>query len=277
MIHVSCGHYLSSSRSWEFTTAYAPHGANIENAAVIKQNVSVPVAVVGGINSPEQAEEAIAAGKVDMVSMGRQFFCDPAFPNKAKEGRADEIRRCLRCGRCYPGPSGEHETEKWTVKFPQLDSCTINPDTVWPASHHIRMPEEMPKPEASRKVLIVGGGCGGMQAAITAHDRGHRVILCEKAPVLGGLINFTDHTDHKIDIRNFKNLLIREVEKREVEIRTNCEVTPEMIEEIAPDAVILAVAHQQFHDIDIRSLTKANSVVYDVKGILPRDVIDGRL
>ena len=240
MIHVSCGHYLSSSRSWEFTTAYAPHGANIENAAVIKQNVSVPVAVIGGINSPEMAEEAIAAGKVDMVSLGRQFFCDPAFPNKAKEGRADEIRRCLRCGRCYPGPSGEHETEIWTIKYPPLDSCTINPDTVWPASHHKIMPEDMPKPEASRKVLIVGGGCGGMQAAITARKRGHEVILCEKAPVLGGLINFTDHTDHKVDIRNFKNVLVKEVERSGAKIRLNCEVTPEMIKEIAPDAVILA-------------------------------------
>ena len=241
LIHVSCGHYLSSSRSWEFTTTYAPHGANIENASIIKKAVSIPVSVVGGINSPEQAEEAIAAGKVDMVAMGRQFFSDPEFPNKAKEGRADEIRRCLRCARCYPGPSGEHETEKWTVKFPPLDSCTINPDTVWPASHHKVMPEEMPVPEASRKVLIIGGGCGGMQAAITAADRGHQVILCEKNDVLGGLINFTDHTDHKIDIRNFKNLLIREVEKRPVEVRLNCEVTPEMIAEIAPEAVILAV------------------------------------
>ena len=99
----------------------------------------------------------------------------------------------------------------------------------------------MAKPEASRKVLIVGGGCGGMQAAITAADRGHQVILCEKAPVLGGLLNFTDHTDHKIDIRNFKDLLVREVEKRPVEIRLNCEVTPEMIKELAPEAVILAV------------------------------------
>ncbi len=241
LIHVSCGHYLSSSRSWEFTTTYAPHGANIENASIIKKNVSIPVSVVGGINSPEQAEEAIAAGKVDMVAMGRQFFSDPAFPNKAKDGRADEIRRCLRCARCYPGPSGEHETEKWTVKFPPLDSCTINPDTVWPASHHKVLPEEMPSPKASRKVLIIGGGCGGMQAAITAADRGHQVILCEKNDVLGGLINFTDHTDHKIDIRNFKNLLIREVEKRPVEVRLNCEVTPEMIGEIAPEAVILAV------------------------------------
>ena len=241
LIHVSCRHYLISSRSWEFTTTYAPHGANIENASIIKKNVSIPVSVVGGINSPEQAEEAIATGKVDMVAMGRQFFSDPAFPNKAKEGRADEIRRCLRCARCYPGPSGEHETEKWTVKFPPLDSCTINPDTVWPASHHKVLPEEMPTPKASRKVLIIGGGCGGMQAAITAADRGHQVILCEKADQLGGLINFTDHTDHKIDIRNFKNLLVREVEKRPVEIRLNCEVTPEVIAEIKPEAVILAV------------------------------------
>lgn len=240
LIHVSCGHYLSSSRSWEFTTTYAPHGANIDNAAVIKQNVSVPVAVVGGINSPEMAEQAIASGKVDMVSMGRQFFADPEFPNKAMEGRADEIRRCLRCGRCYPGPSGEHETEKWTVKFPPLDSCTINPYDVWPASHHKILPELMPQPNASRKVLIVGGGCGGMQAAITASDRGHQVILCEKSHTLGGLLNFTDHTDHKIDIRNFKDLLIREVSKRPIEIRLDCEVRAELIQTIQPEAVILA-------------------------------------
>ena len=82
----------------------------------------------------------------------------------------------------------------------------------------------MPQPNASRKVLIVGGGCGGMQAAITASDRGHQVILCEKSHTLGGLLNFTDHTDHKIDIRNFKDLLIREVSKRPIEIRLDCEV-----------------------------------------------------
>ena len=80
-----------------------------------------------------------------------------------------------------------------------------------------------------------------MQAAITASDRGHQVILCEKEKVLGGLINFTDHTDHKIDIRNYKNLLIREVEKRPIEVRKGCEVTAETIREIQPEAVILAV------------------------------------
>ena len=80
-----------------------------------------------------------------------------------------------------------------------------------------------------------------MQAAITAADRGHEVTLCEKSGVLGGLLNFTDHTDHKIDIRNFKDLLVREVNKRPIDIRLNCEVTPEMIAELAPEAVILAV------------------------------------
>ena len=99
----------------------------------------------------------------------------------------------------------------------------------------------MPKPQGSRKVLIAGGGCGGMQAAITAVERGHKVILCEKDSELGGLINFTDHTDHKIDIRNFKELLIREVKKAGVDIRLNTEVTPELIKEIAPDAAIIAV------------------------------------
>ena len=99
----------------------------------------------------------------------------------------------------------------------------------------------MPVPEKSRKVLVVGGGCGGMQAAITASDRGHQVILCEKSEKLGGLLNFTDHTDHKIDIRNFKNLLIKEVAAHDIEVRLNCEVTPAMINEIAPEAVILAV------------------------------------
>lgn len=240
-VHVTCGIYEESVKSGTESSMFHEHGLNIGPASIIKKYTSLPVGAVGGINSPEQAEEAIAAGKIDMVSMGRQFFADPAFPNKAKEGHADEIRRCLRCGRCYPGPSGEHETEIWTVKFPPLDSCTINPYDVWPASHHKVLPDRMPKPEASRKVLVVGGGCGGLQTAITAADRGHQVILCEKSGVLGGLINFTDHTDHKVDIRNFKDLLIRDVEKRPIEVRLNCEVTPELIKEIAPEAVVLAV------------------------------------
>lgn len=242
LIHVSAGHYWKPGRSFEFSTALAPHGINVENAAKVKQAVHVPVAVVGGINSPEYAEQIIAEGKVDMISLGRQLFADPEFPNKAMNGQEDQIRRCLRCARCYPGPIGEHKTEKPFEGFAApLSSCSINPDSVWAASHHKVFPEEMPAPQASRKVLVVGGGCGGMQAAITACDRGHKVILAEKESQLGGILKFTDHTDHKLDIRNFKNLLVHEVERRDIEVRLNCEVKPENIKEIAPEALIIAV------------------------------------
>lgn len=235
LIHVPCGHYLSSSRSWEFTTPYAPHGANIENASIIKQNVSVPVAVVGGINSPEMAEEAIASGKVDMISMGRQFFADPAFPNKAKEGHADEIRRCLRCGRCYPGPSGEHETEKWTIKFPPLDSCTINPYDVWPASHHKIMPELMPEPQASRKVLVIGGGLVGCEAAADYIEHGIETTIVEMQeclmPETTGLYrtavhDFIDHNGGKYEVnakvvKVGKDFVIAEQNGKEIEIKAD--------------------------------------------------------
>lgn len=241
LFHVSTGHYWKTGRSLEFTTAYAPHGCNLQDAATIKKAVSKPVSVVGGINSPEFAEEAIAFGKVDMVALGRQLFADPDFANKAMNGEEDTIRRCIRCGKCYPGILGEHPTERPGPLLPPLGSCSINPYAVWPASHHETFPDEMPKPAASRKVLVVGGGCAGMQAAITAAERGHKVILAEKAGRLGGLLNFTELSAHKQDIRNYKDMLIREVNKKGIDIRLNCEVTGEMIAEIKPDAVVLGV------------------------------------
>ncbi len=242
LIHVSSGHYYKPGRSWEFTTAYAPHGVNVENAAEIKKNVSIPVTVVGGINSPEQAEKYIAEGKVDMISLGRQMFADPEFPNKAKNGLEHTIRKCLRCAKCYPGPVGEHPTEKSKGIFAApLGSCTINPDMIWNASHQLLFPEEMPVPASSKSVLIIGGGCGGMQAAITAYDRGHKATLIEKENRLGGILNFTEHTNHKIDIKNFKDLLIREIGSRNIDVKLNTMATAELIKEINPEAMIIAV------------------------------------
>lgn len=241
LIHVTSGNYYSTGRTLTVTTALVPHGINVENAAQIKAAVNVPVTVVGGINSPEFAEQAIAEGKVDMVTLARQLIADPNFANKAQNGQEDRIRRCIRCGRCYPGPPGEHETERKGNGMPKLGTCTINPYDVWPASHHKVFPEEMPVPEASRKVLVVGGGCGGMQAAITAAERGHRVTLVEKEDRLGGLLNFTKASSHKQDIWNFKELLIRELDRLGVEVRLNCEATPELVRELSAEALILAV------------------------------------
>lgn len=103
----------------------------------------------------------------------------------------------------------------------------------------------MPVPIASRNVLVVGGGCAGLQAAITATERGHKVILAEKTDKFGGLLNFTKNSDHKEDILYNMILLIREVERLKVDVRLNCKVTKEVIKSINPDTVILAIGSKE--------------------------------
>jgi 2,4-dienoyl-CoA reductase-like NADH-dependent reductase (Old Yellow Enzyme family)/thioredoxin reductase len=241
LIHISSGHYYSPARTHEFSTIFAPHALNADYAAAVKKVVSIPVAVVGGITTAATAEKIIAEGKADIVSMGRQMIADPAFANKVAEGRSDEIRECIRCCVCYPGPIGEHETDRAGHRHPGLGSCTINPYNVNSFSHHKILPEEMPKPKASRKVLIAGGGPGGMQAAIDASDRGHKVILADNSDRLGGILRMTDKDFYKKDLCDFKDLLVRNVGKRDIDVRLNTQVTPEMIREINPDALILAI------------------------------------
>jgi 2,4-dienoyl-CoA reductase-like NADH-dependent reductase (Old Yellow Enzyme family)/thioredoxin reductase len=241
LIHISAGHYFSPARSHEFSTIFTPHGLNADYAAAVKQAVSIPVAVVGGITTPQLAEQILAEGKADIVSLGRELIADPAFANKAAAGLEDEIRACLRCCVCYPGPSGEHETDPPGRHFSALGSCTINPYSVCSFSHHTVLPEEMPKPTASRRVLIVGGGPGGMQAAIDAADRGHRVTLADAAERLGGILRLTDDDFFKQDLRRFKDLLVRQVGQRDIDLRLKTAVTPEMVQILKPDALILAM------------------------------------
>ncbi len=117
-----------------------------------------------------------------------------------------------------------------------VEHCTINPR----ANKEVII-DTMPKPAASRKVLVIGGGAGGMQAAITAFDRGHQVTLVEKDNSLGGILNFTNTDAFKVDLKNFKDLLVREVGKRKISVMLKTAVTPEFITKFKPDVLILAV------------------------------------
>ena len=183
--------------------------------------------------------------KADLVVLARQAFADPEFPNKAATGREDLIRRCVRCFHCYPGGYREHETELPLDQFvpfvlPKMLSvvgqCAINPAS----NFHIN-PKDFPAPAGSRKVLVAGGGVAGMQAAITASERGHQVTLAEKSGVLGGILNFTDHDVYKSDLRGFKDVLIREIETKGITVLLNTDVTPEFLRDFGPEVVVLAV------------------------------------
>lgn len=255
IIHVSNGLKWAGNQTNTFSDFFNKHGVNIEYAAKIKKAVKKSlVAVIGGINSPELAEEIISSGKADFIELGRQGFADPEFANKAKNGQSDKIRRCVRCFQCYPGFC-EHKTDVplWEKGLSQeeiakiyspasMGRCAINPNSGF--GHY---PDRMPVPKESKNVLIIGGGVGGLQAALTAKERGHKVTLAEKTNKLGGTINFTDTDKDKVDLRNFKNLLISEVENdKDIKVIMNVDVDASLIDNMNPDAVIIAVGSHPF-------------------------------
>lgn len=233
ILHISRGNN-NFNMNWltrQYSSFHDPHFINLDMAAYIKARVGLVVSVVGGINSPEEAERAIAEGKTDLVALGRQIFADPEFPNKAKNGRAEDISRCLRCGVC--NGNGSPSVAPFPLIANDRPHCTVNPMFFRSGPR--------PRAEHSRKVLVVGGGAAGMQAAITAAEQGHTVVLAERNGWLGGILRFTDHEHSKADLRNFKNLLARRAAERGVDIRLNTPCSEALIRETVPDVIIAAV------------------------------------
>lgn len=238
-VHVSEGLYDSPVVTKQFSSMFVPHGFNMKNAAEIKKYTKLPVGVIGGINSPELAEQILASQQADFILLGRQMICDPEFPNKAKEGREDEIRTCVRCCHCFPG-SPEEGYKDIPYDGPTLSNkvgiCAQNPQT-----DPDIMFGQFPAVKAKRKVLIIGGGPAGMEAAIVASDRGHQVTLVDDHASLGGTLYFTDIDVDKPDLRADKDRLVREVDKRPIKVLLNTKADARLIKEEAPDKVLLAI------------------------------------
>ena len=233
IIHVTSGMYHNHVVSKAFSSSYHPHGCNLDLAEAIKKAVRIPVAAVGGFNSPEQIEEAIASGKCDFVALGRQMMADPDFVNKAAKGREDEIMPCLRCS-CFNPLASDPEKRVQVVPF----ECTVNPTSM----RQLRLTSSTPPvKEPGQKVLVVGGGPGGMYAALTAAERGHRVTLMDEREKLGGTLWYTDYDPHKEDMRIFRDHLANRVYRAGVDVQLGTRVTRETVGEFAPDAVILAI------------------------------------
>lgn len=224
LIHVSAGSYQFGFFRTH-PSMFSGHGCNVYLAAEIKKHVKKPVATIGALNNPAQMEEIIASGKADVVYMGRALLADPYLPQKIAAGEADKIVKCLRCFTCM--------AERPTT---QTRRCTVNPVI----GREIEGTEVLPS-SRKKKVLVVGGGVAGLKAAVTAAQRGHEVILCEKSDKTGGILKCEQAIDFKREMYELGLALEAQAEEAGVEIRRNTEVTPEYAEKINPDSMILAV------------------------------------
>lgn len=227
LLHVSAGTYQRGFGNTH-PSMFRPHGCNVYLAAEIKKHVSVPVATIGGLNDPQQMEEIIAEGKADIVYMARALLADPFLPRKVMEGRDDEIVHCLRCFTCMAERAATSTRR-----------CTVNPLI----GRELEGCEIQPAPE-KKKVLVAGGGPGGLYAAYTAARRGHQVVLCEKEPQLGGILKSEQAIPFKREMYELANTYALLARKAGVEIRTSVEVTPAYVEQEAPDALIIAVGSE---------------------------------
>ncbi|MEZ4352133.1 MAG: FAD-dependent oxidoreductase [Myxococcota bacterium] len=160
-----------------FTDAPLVHtpAGYVEEAALIKSRVKVPVIAVGRIE-PELGDRLIREGKADLIAMARKLLADPGLPNKLAEGRPQDVRPCIYCYTCVAQPF-----------FDRPVRCAVNPMT---AKEHAIGNTERELAKERRRILVVGGGPAGLEAARIARLRGHEVILCEKSAQLGGTLRF---------------------------------------------------------------------------------------
>ena len=231
MFNISCGNHEDPAMFCRtHPSSFFPRGVNVYLSAEIKKHVNKPVACVGSLNDPAQMEEIIATGQADMVEIGRALVADPYLPKKALEGRADDISPCLRCYECF-GATGQLEMIK----------CTVNPTQ----GQQLEEKYGVPAPEFKKKILVVGGGPAGMEAAITAANRGHDVTLIEKENRLGGNLHPAGAAYFKEDIKKLCQCLERRVEKAGVKVILNTEVDQYYVEGFAPDALFVAIGSNE--------------------------------
>ena len=227
LLHVTAGTY---QRTFGVThpSMFEDHGRNVYLAAEIKKHVKIPVATIGGLNDPAQMEEIIASGKADVVYMARALLADPFLPNKVMANKDEDIVRCLRCFTCMAERAATSTRR-----------CTVNPLI----GRECEGDEVAPTP-VKKKVLVAGGGPGGLYAAYTAARRGHQVILCEKEDELGGILKSERALPFKYEMYQLSGTYEKLARDAGVEIRLNTEVTKEYAEKEGADALIIAVGSE---------------------------------
>jgi 2,4-dienoyl-CoA reductase-like NADH-dependent reductase (Old Yellow Enzyme family)/thioredoxin reductase len=215
---------------------YIPRGCRVEIAAEIKKRVNIPVSVAGRINDPFLARDIIAQKKVDWVDLGRQMIADPYFPKKIADGQIQDIRACIACNYCH----GKR------IRAMKQVRCAVNP---W-AGREAELGEIKPA-VTSQKVMVVGGGIAGMQAAIWLRQRGHRVSLYEKGDRLGGQTLLATRPPGKEEINRLLEGSIRQIKKLNIKVHLKREITPERVFKEDPHTVVIATGGRPIRPQDI--------------------------
>lgn len=225
--HISAGSFFTDTEHIMHPNNFLLPGHNTYLAEYVKKSgkIHIPILTLGAYQQPKDIEAALAAGKADIVAMARGTIADAALVNKSRKGKEDEIIPCIKCFHCLD------------YRRAATFGCSVNPTV----GREARLPVLVPPKEETKKVVIIGGGPAGMEAAVTAKQRGHEVILLEKNSVLGGKLNFSRQVPFKRDLCKFMDYLIHMVEKTGVDVRLNTEATVELVESLEPDVVIAAV------------------------------------
>jgi 2,4-dienoyl-CoA reductase-like NADH-dependent reductase (Old Yellow Enzyme family)/thioredoxin reductase len=252
-LHISCG--VAESFHMTIPPMDVEPGFLVPKAEAIKDAVSIPVIAVGRINDPFQADAVIGQGKADLVSMGRALWADPHLPRKALEERWDEICPCIGCNQgCRR----------------KLDRCCLmNPETGREQEFPI-LPAERPK-----RIIIVGGGPAGMEAARVAKRRGHQVILMEKSSQLGGNFRLAALPPKREGIKKGLQFFEREMQRLGVQLKLGKEATLESIEEYHAEEVVITTGSIPI--IPPISGIKQNNVISAEDVLLQRKAVGNRV
>jgi len=238
---LNCDNGSYDSWFWAHPPMYMPKAHNLNDVAEIKKVVDVPVICAGRFDEPDVAERAIAEGRIDMMGMGRPLLADPDMPNKFAEGKLEEIRPCISC---HQGCLGRI--------FQLKDiSCAVNPACGREKSYALSPAQKQ------KKVLVAGGGIGGMEAARVCALRGHTVELCEKTDELGGVFVAAATPDFKEDDRRLLTWYKKQMKDLHVNVRMSTTVTTDMVESGQYDEVFVATGAKE-RRLDIPGINAPN-------------------
>ena len=204
-------------------TEYMEDGVSVEYANIVRDKVGIQVITDGNISDPELANKLIAENKVDFVGLGRALLADPEWVNKVRINKKEDIIPCVRCMQCIN-----------RVSFGQYAACSVNPFLGKEYLSPI-IPTNNPK-----NILVIGGGMAGMEFALLASNKGHKVTLIESTSKLGGHLLEGAVMEHKKEVKAYCEYLVRKIKNSDVNVKYNTRGTKELVQKHKPDALVIA-------------------------------------